>query len=522
MWAASRVTGSERMLVGDVLSTGTELIRYTQVGFEPGSTAPIPAAGQEAAAELRDAAIIALEDAIAFFDRIARNAALQRAVEASFALGDAAERLDEAVKANDPGALASALDAEAAATRRLAEAAADLAATEPLRDAIEQRSGEIGAVQEEVRRRMAAGKQDEAERLGARLADMMRDLSAAVQGELARRQQNAEDQQQQAQDLLAELESLENEQRALQKEIADLRTQVDAENADQVAKWWAELERRSAELGAHADAVADGLERADRPFFEQERGRAAADESVALSGAISARDVRGAREEADRVQSLWQTLSITATREARGGGPGPAEIGTGLRQARDISKLLDQLEGTSAMDPSMARLQEADARQKELAQRLGAASEQARKMAQQLPVNPRGLDEDLSEAGERMGQASEELGQGRAMQAEGEQSVAADRVGDARQKLEQAMQQAGEQAAHLQQEGGGQEQQEGEGQGRGSGDQLSPEMKVEIPGREEFRTPEEYRRALLQGMEGDVPEEYRALKKRYYEELVAQ
>ena len=40
--------------------------------------------------------------------------------------------------------------------------------------------------------------------------------------------------------------------------------------------------------------------------------------------------------------------------------------------------------------------------------------------------------------------------------------------------------------------------------------------------REEFRTPEEYRRALLEGMEGDVPEEYRALKKRYYEELVLQ
>ena len=45
---------------------------------------------------------------------------------------------------------------------------------------------------------------------------------------------------------------------------------------------------------------------------------------------------------------------------------------------------------------------------------------------------------------------------------------------------------------------------------------------MEIPGREEFRTPEAYRRALLEGMEGDVPEEYRALKKRYYEELVHQ
>jgi hypothetical protein len=45
---------------------------------------------------------------------------------------------------------------------------------------------------------------------------------------------------------------------------------------------------------------------------------------------------------------------------------------------------------------------------------------------------------------------------------------------------------------------------------------------VELPSPEEFRTPEEYRQALLEGMEGDVPEEYRALKKRYYEELVSQ
>ena len=43
-----------------------------------------------------------------------------------------------------------------------------------------------------------------------------------------------------------------------------------------------------------------------------------------------------------------------------------------------------------------------------------------------------------------------------------------------------------------------------------------------MPQPEEFRTPEEYRRALLEGMEGEVPEEYRALKKRYFEELVNQ
>jgi hypothetical protein len=45
---------------------------------------------------------------------------------------------------------------------------------------------------------------------------------------------------------------------------------------------------------------------------------------------------------------------------------------------------------------------------------------------------------------------------------------------------------------------------------------------VELPSPEDFMTPEAYRRALLEGMEGEVPDEYRQLKRRYYEELVQQ
>ena len=37
-----------------------------------------------------------------------------------------------------------------------------------------------------------------------------------------------------------------------------------------------------------------------------------------------------------------------------------------------------------------------------------------------------------------------------------------------------------------------------------------------------IRQHEAYRRALLEGMEAEVPDEYRALKQRYYEELVRQ
>ncbi|MFT4627995.1 MAG: hypothetical protein ACI8PZ_006689, partial [Myxococcota bacterium] len=103
-------------------------------------------------------------------------------------------------------------------------------------------------------------------------------------------------------------------------------------------------------------------------------------------------------------------------------------------------------------------------------------------------------------------------------EAEGSQGVAAERVREARESLEQARDQAAQEASQLGQSGqrepGGGEEQRGR--------DMSEAQNVPIPSREDFRTPEEYRRALLEGMEGDVPEQYRALKRRYYEELVHQ
>jgi hypothetical protein len=85
------------------------------------------------------------------------------------------------------------------------------------------------------------------------------------------------------------------------------------------------------------------------------------------------------------------------------------------------------------------------------------------------------------------------------------------------------MQQGGEASGER---SGGQQQEGDEGQGGdpdAGGEGMSVDsMRVEIPGAEEYVVPEEYRKALLEGMQGDVPEEYRALKKRYFEELVHQ
>ncbi|MFZ5476599.1 MAG: hypothetical protein ACOZNI_07470, partial [Myxococcota bacterium] len=64
-------------------------------------------------------------------------------------------------------------------------------------------------------------------------------------------------------------------------------------------------------------------------------------------------------------------------------------------------------------------------------------------------------------------------------------------------------------------------QQDGEGDDDGDGESIGEEQ-MQLPAPEEFATPEEYRRALLEGMSGEIPEEYRNLNRRYYEELVRQ
>jgi hypothetical protein len=206
-------------------------------------------------------------------------------------------------------------------------------------------------------------------------------------------------------------------------------------------------------------------------------------------------------------------------------GPGRRDVGQLLKELAELDDLLDELEqASSQVDPeTMQRSQELEGQQRDLENRLRQASERATALERQFPVRPEGMKEALDDAGQRMQQASDDLGQGQPMQAEGSQGVAGQRIEEAIEALEQAQRQAQQQ----QQAGaGGGEPQQGEQQGSEEGDEgQSDELSrrdLEIPGREEFRTPEEYRRALLEGMDGEVPEEYRAMKRRYFEELVGQ
>jgi hypothetical protein len=135
-----------------------------------------------------------------------------------------------------------------------------------------------------------------------------------------------------------------------------------------------------------------------------------------------------------------------------------------------------------------------------------------------------GLEEGTRRGAEQAGRAAKAMRAGEPMPAEGGQRAAEDAFREAQDALDEAsrnlrqMQQASQGQGKGEREEG---KEDGEGDKPGDGeDMLSQDMALPAP--EAFRTPEEYRRALLQGMEGEVPEEYKTLNRRYYEELVRQ
>jgi uncharacterized phage infection (PIP) family protein YhgE len=186
----------------------------------------------------------------------------------------------------------------------------------------------------------------------------------------------------------------------------------------------------------------------------------------------------------------------------------------------ELSSLLEQLD--QSLNYASPGLQQAaqnlSVDQRVLQGETESARDMARQLSEQLPMGAPGLNEGMDGAVREMERAQDSLLQARTVEAEGAEGAAADRLRQAQEALEQA-------AAAM-----AQMQQAMQGQGRGGdraqaqrGDEEERNQEpIEIPAPEEFQSPEEYRRALLEGMQGEVPGEFEALKRRYYEELVRQ
>lgn len=537
-WEDVPESASDRPLIEDVVDSARELIRYTQVSYTPGSQAVPPDASFQTTSGLRDDAVSALEEAILHLaglrDAVARRQVMERIDEASSLSEQLAEMLQQ--DEVDPLEIADQLDRLEALLREMSEQLAEMNAG-PMRELLNQRTGELESLLEQAREALANGDVEDARELMERIARNLEQMQESVQEQLDRMQGEGEDSMAQARALREELQRLEDEQRALQEQVRELREESESGRSDQAQALWDQLDVLTTRLTETSTAYEADLTAADRSFNERERAGALKAAFEQLQQAVEARDVRGAVEDAMRARRGHMASEHIFRFDAQRQGqtdPGEPELSSMDRDLSEVERLLRELAAMDQMsDPDLAeRLQELQQQQQQLQQETEAAAGEMERLGRESDIQPRDGSEALDEAGERQEQAGQGLQQGQAMSAEGSQGAAAQRIAEARQSLEQAMRQASEQrragnpssgSSGDSQGSSGEEPGEGESPGEDHGDGARPSPRsIEIPGPETFRSPEEYRRALLEGMEGDVPEEYRALKRRYYEELVNQ
>ncbi len=336
-------------------------------------------------------------------------------------------------------------------------------------------------------------------------------------------------------EMLAFKEQLERVQ-GEQAKAAEETERVKAEQRRRLAGKLAQGRQEAARLEKLAKAARDDLQQAQAgtpPRGEPDLD--AAQEALAdLARALAMKDLEASQEQAQRALQPTRRLASTleedaamaerlpgsttkdpltlkqAQQHAREAGQKIAEV------ARELAKL--QPDPRQALTPGeLGKLDELARRQTGLERQAGELQQKLSQLMQKAPVFPQSAPGLLGESRGHMGQAAGELSQKNAQRGHGEQQAALDSLGRLQRGLEQMAKRGGGG-----QQGGGFPFPFGEpgpqGQDGESGDP-TPE-KVEIPGSEAHRIPEEFRKDLMEAMKQGAPERYRGEVQRYYEELV--
>lgn len=521
----------ERGALEEAVRAGGDLVRFAAVTFDRDRKDAPASQDTDELKRLRELAVVTLEDGILMLDKTKRNQALGEAVEITENMADLAAEMERVLAQDkpDPLQMLAMLDELQRMMQDLAEKTAKLDEG-GLKEFLNARQDQVGGLMEEIQKAIQEGRMDDARKLMERLANQLQQLSEGMKDTLERQQGEGNDAMQQAEQLKDELAALEQEQRDLQEKVQELREKEDQQTSAQQDALWKQIREESNATLLELASYRLGLETAGREFSEKQRAESARLDAERLGQAVERQDVRGSRFSLRNTQFGVDSMNrgFKVTRQLTSGrvqGPGSAELDSLMRHLDKIEQLLEQLEKQESSPQTSAQSQQLQQQQQELEKRLESAKQAAGEMMKDFPTNPRDMGEQLDQAGERMKEAGEDLGQGKPMQAQGSQGAAADRIKEARESLEKAMEQAQQQQQQQQGQGKssgkepGGEDKPGDKKGRGS-DNDRP--RVDIPGAEEFRTPEEYRKALLEGMEGEVPDEFEAMKKRYFEELVRQ
>lgn len=532
-WGQDTPTGIDGTVVSRVLETAARLFRFTQTAFDPASEHPPAERDVLTFVDLHGQEVASLELAVWILDSLLRQDALSRVAEHAEGVAGEAKELTELLETDASAAeMLSRLDQLERQMRRLMEDARALGEGQ-LREFVNSRTRESMDLISEIRKAISEGRMDEAKEMMSRLADMLQQMSDGLNDQLAASQETDDALRERMAQLSDDLEKLEQDQVKLADEMAAARQQEGAGFQKMMGAWdkLDPLAERARALGCGAAArpgAGDGWRTGTIRKLGQLCG-ALED----LQGAVRARDAAGALKrvgESELQQRLARDQVDNEGRRPRtAADPPPPEVALALGDVdnvkpvlSDMRRILDALSRQNvSMSPEMQRkARELAQKQQELSAREQKLSEDVKAAERAMPTGDGSAQRAMEQAGQGMEDARDALARGDGLGGEGHQRYAAGQVAEARRVLERQQQEAQQmQQAMAAMRGQGSQQRGGK---NGNEPQQASSHQIEIPAPESFQTPEAYRRALLEGMEAEVPDEYRALKQRYYEELVRQ
>lgn len=480
----------------------------------------LPPKDQAELALLQTEHVAGLEDTILYLDLLVQAEAMRSLMELLEQLRTEADELNTEAQS----LTAPALQARLAQVERLLDAVQERAPKlqdKEAKDFLESRTQQVRNRMEQTRRSAAAGDMESAREKMGQVASEIQDM---VQGfeELQRRGKSRSSEVSNAmQELREELEKLSGEQADLKNRTEQARKRFGSD-MDQAVKQWEELESQADKLAQRAGQLSEE----NSQSVASGALDAARQDTRGLSDSVRARNLDVALQRAMDAESSLQAAENRAKMAERFGENSTAlrqQLSSARQQATRLRQQLEQLsEQRSASSPELQQaLQQLAGEQQQLSEKIGEAGQRAEQVGQQLPIRSPGLKEGMDQATEQSKRAGEAMQQGDPTGAQGGQQAAEDGL----QQAQQALKDAQDRMRQLQQASSGRqpgEEEEGEGQGEEGEGENTEDAQLDLPTPEQFTTPEEYRRALLEGMEGEVPEEYRSMNRRYYEELVRQ
>lgn len=522
-WAGAEATGADATAIREVNDKRRAVLGFARtLGSASGR---VTEKDLDTLATLQAEHVETLEAAVLLFDRMVRAAAAAAVAELTTQVAAEARELLEDLDRLTPAEALARLDQLQRLLQQLAAEAERLGDAQLL-EFLNERGETFDALTAEIKAALAEGRAEDAEALLERLAQQLQDMADTLQAQSRQQSGEADRLQQAMQSLQQDLERLERDQQALRERTEAAREQH-GQDLDQAVRVWEEVERRARAVTEALRAAEGGSVTAGMPSgfrLDVADLRAGAE---GLEDSARARDLEAALQRAAGLEDdlAWSAAQLNRgalrATDAQGARAVAGRIAAQAPEVRRIRELLEQMaeERTTGSPELQQELQRMAAEQQSIEERAQDAAERAGELAEQLPMQAPGLERGARQGAEQSGRAAEAMQDGDAMGAEGGQRAAEEGFRQARSSLEQAQR-------DLRSMQPGQRGDQGEGEAGGEpgadGDEGGTDEPMALPAPEEFQTPEAYRRALLEGMSGEVPDEYRPLNQRYYEELVRQ